>query len=739
MKVPFRYIFVLWMACLLLPTNSGVASEAERPRVAVVLSGGGAKGVAHISVLKVIEELGIPVDYVVGTSMGSIIGGLYAIGYSPEQLDSIVRAQDWMWLLSDKPKRNYRTLTEKEDETRFILSVPLARDGQKFESLVKGQNISDMFAALTVGYHDSIDFRNLPIPFACVATNITDGSEVILDKGVLAESMRASMAIPGVFSPVRKGKKVLVDGGLVNNFPVDVARRMGADIVIGVDVQQGMSEDSEVNNLTDILSKVIDIACKNKLEENLRDADAYIKVNVDGYSAASFSSAAIDSLIFRGQQAADECRGRLQEIKGRILAPVLSSKPSGTVPYPLLQKEIEVNGIYFEGLDSRDRKRVINKCRLHENTAISYKQIEQALAILRTELNYSEVSFRLFEEREGYKLVFRLAKKNATTFNVGVRFDTEEVASLLLGSSIYLHTSIPSTLLVMGRLGKQYMASLEYALQPSLMRNISLKYTFRYHDIDFYNEGNKMCNTTYNHHAFELGYSNVWLRNFRYRIGIAYELYHDTDILYKEGNRPFAQGELTDNTLSYSLQVDYNTQDNALFPQRGVKFTATGAFYTDNFVQYRDHSPFYTLSASISSAHILGRRLTLLPSAAIRKVEGKDIPRVYRNALGGETASRYLMQQLPFVGVGHTEFVNDALVIAGLKLRYRLMGKHYLSCVGSVGSNTDKLGDFGKGKILYGAGLNYAFDSKFGPLELTVGYSNLAENFYCFGNIGFYF
>lgn len=736
----YPFIKLLVLSVCLQPGDVCAADwNIHRPRVAVVLSGGGAKGVAHISALKVIEEVGIPVDYVVGTSMGSIIGGLYATGYSPEQLDSLVRSQDWEWLLSDKPRRDYRTLTEQENEGRYILSVPMMREGtlQKPESLSRGQNIGDMFAALTVGYHDSIDFRRLPVPFACIATDITDGSEVILDRGVLAEAMRASMAIPGVFSPVRKDGKILVDGGLVNNFPVDVARNMGADIVIGVDVQEGLHKADRLNNLPEIISQVVDIACKNKYDENLRQTDAYIKVNVNGYSAASFSSAAIDTLLLRGQQAADRCRDQLLEIKQQISSATVSSHPDHT-PYPLFQKDIFVNGIYFDGINPRERNRIIRKCRLHENTSISYRQIEQALTILRTELNYSEVSFRLFNEGEGYRLVFHLARKNATTFNIGVRFDTEEVASLLLGSSVYLPTRIPSTLSVTGRLGKQYMAGMKYTFHPSLMRDISLQYTYRYHDINFYRQGNKMCNATYNHHAFEVEYSSVWLRNFRYRIGVAYELYHNPDVLYKEGSIPFLR-VMTDNTVRYSARVDYNTQDHVLFPQRGIKFMVAGSVYTDNMVQYREHSPFYEIAASVSGAHSFNDRITLLPSAHLRILDGKDIPQIYRNVLGGETLSRYLSQQVPFIGVGHAEFVNDALLVGCLRLRYRITGKHYLSWIGNIASNTDKFRRAGKEKILYGIGLNYAFDSKFGPLELSTGYSNLADNFYCFGNIGYYF
>ena len=215
------------------------ALAQERKKVGVVLSGGGAKGVAHIQALKVIEEAGIPIDYIVGTSMGSIIGGLYSIGYTPQQLDSMVRKQDWMFLLSDRVKRSAMSLNEREKSEKYVFSFPFTKSPKDAVSggIIKGQNLANLFTELTVGYHDSVDFNKLPIPFACVSQNIVNGEQIVFHNGILATAMRASMAIPGVFTPVRKDSMILIDGGMINNYPVDVARSMGADIIIGVDVQ----------------------------------------------------------------------------------------------------------------------------------------------------------------------------------------------------------------------------------------------------------------------------------------------------------------------------------------------------------------------------------------------------------------------------------------------------------------------------------------------------------------------
>ena len=209
--------------------------QGQRKKVGLVLSGGGAKGVAHIGVLKVLEEAGIPIDYIAGTSMGSLVGALYAIGYDAHTMDSLVRRQDWTFLLSDKVYRYNLPFSEKEETEKYLVSVPIKNNREiKIPSgFISGQNIYNLFSDLTIGYHDSLDFKKLPIPFACVASNLVDGQEVIQDCGVLPLAMRASMAIPGAFAPVRKDGMVLVDGGISNNFPVDIAKAMGADIIIG--------------------------------------------------------------------------------------------------------------------------------------------------------------------------------------------------------------------------------------------------------------------------------------------------------------------------------------------------------------------------------------------------------------------------------------------------------------------------------------------------------------------------
>ena len=205
-----------------------INANGDRPRVAVVLSGGGAKGMAHIGVLKVIEKAGIPIDIVTGTSMGSLVGGLYSVGWNATQLDSLVRHQNWSFLLSDKTDYYSEDLFGRRKQDTYFLSKTLTAGKRKLSEaggLIMGKNLRTLFDHLTVGYNDSIDFNRLPIPFSCVATNIVDNSEYDFHSGVLAEAMRSSMSIPLAFTPIRKGDMVLVDGGLRNNYPAKDCRR----------------------------------------------------------------------------------------------------------------------------------------------------------------------------------------------------------------------------------------------------------------------------------------------------------------------------------------------------------------------------------------------------------------------------------------------------------------------------------------------------------------------------------
>jgi NTE family protein len=280
-------LFVLFSASsLFAQRSSGKSQRLNRPKVGLVLGGGGAKGATHVGVLKVIEDVGVPIDYIAGTSIGSIVGGLYSVGYSVEQLDSLFRNEDW---------------------------VDLFATGSVLELL---ENM--------VGPNDSIDFDQLPIPFRCVAYDVKAHKEVVLRSGRLAQAMRASMAIPGAFKPVRTNGMLLVDGGVMNNLPVDVVRDMGADIVIAVDLQQKKHETRDFSlkesfGIGGLLDWLVSRPDWKKYNDNCADADIYINPNLDGYDAASFNKKDITRMLEIGTDAGNAFREDLERVKKRVL------------------------------------------------------------------------------------------------------------------------------------------------------------------------------------------------------------------------------------------------------------------------------------------------------------------------------------------------------------------------------------------------------------------------------------
>ena len=730
-------LFTLLLAAL---STTTVSVAQERKKVAVVLSGGGAKGMAHIGALKVIEEAGIPVDYIVGTSIGSIVGGLYAIGYTPSQLDSIVRKQDWLLLLSDKADRKRLSLDKREDNEKYIISMPFDTKKQKnIEGLVQGKNLNTLFADLTVGYHDSIDFNRLPIPFACVATDIVSGHEVVFHEGVLSTAIRASMAIPGVFTPVRKGEMVLVDGGLKNNYPADVARAMGADIVIGINVQSEPQKADKLNKVTDILIQVIDMACKAKLESNMEQTDLFIKVNTEGYTIGSFNKEAIDSLIVRGEETTRSQLAALYALKKEVgVSREFRPQPHG--PYTSLSaiSTLFIDKIHFTDIEEREVVKILHKSQLKEHSKNSVKQIENALNVLREELAYSNVYYTLEETQDGHNLYFHLDRKMENWLNIGVRFDTEEITSFLLNIKTRLHTHIPSTVSLTGRLGKRYMAKLKYTLEPSLMKHLDFSYTYRYNDLNVYEKGHRTYNTTYHQHTVEAGYSDVWFKNFRYDVGLQFEYFHHKNLLYSidipELPRPDSR-----HFFNYFVRLHYSTFDKGYYPSSGIDFQAGYTVYTDNMARYDGHSPFSAINASWHGAFSFGSRFALLPSAYGRVIIGRGVSNFYGNMIGGDVFARYFPQQLPFAGIHNIESIERSILVGGLKLRQRLVGKHYASISGNISIADNKFQNILEGRCIYGFNLGYGFDSDFGPLEASIGYSNHTDDVKCYVNLGFFF
>lgn len=731
---------VLVVVVMLLMTATVAYPQQQRKKVAVVLSGGGAKGMAHIGALKVIERAGIPIDYIVGTSMGAIVGGLYSIGYDAQMLDSMVRQQDWKFLLSDHVDPRNQSMHERYNHGTYLLSRPIIRQGNNdvMGGLVTGYNLTNLFSRLTVGYHDSTDFRNLPIPFACVATNMVDYSEVDLHSGWLAQTMRASMAIPGFFTPVRIDSMVLVDGGLKNNYPVDVARNMGADIVIGVTLDKPMRSAAELKSGSDILMQLLDFNVKNKYDDNLRHTDVPIAVDVNGYSSTSFSTRAIDTLIYRGEKAAMGQWDSLIALKQKIgvdsnYMPLRIHRASNDY----LTHKVRLSVVDMYGIGRFDQRYITRKFHLNEGDSINSEQLEQAMTALRSDLMYSSAEYILRQMPGGYWLRITAGNRKITQASVGVRFDTEEMVGLQANSELRLPTRLPIELSVTGRLGKRYMANVAATFMPTNFRNVTLAYTFRHNDINQYNKGNRDFNVTYNYHALNLSLININGKNYSMDLTARWENFNYEDVLIGQRRDPMPFGD--EHFYSYNFRLHYDSENERYFTTRGAKLEAGYSLYTDDFVKYCDHSPLHIISGQWRVASRLNSRLTLQPTAYGRIIFGEDVPWCLSNFIGGDFAGHYIDQQLPFAGIGNIEATGNAFIAAGLKLQQRIMDNNYIILRTTIAMNSDKLRNFHHSGLMQGYQLSWAYDSLFGPINANLGYSGITKKVYFYLNLGFEF
>ncbi|MBM6992185.1 MAG: patatin-like phospholipase family protein [Prevotella sp.] len=657
-------------------------NDSIRKKVAIVLSGGGAKGMAHIGVMKVIEKAGIPVDIITGTSMGSIVGGLYSCGWNATALDSIVRQQDWAFLLSDKSVYYSQDLINRKKQNTYLLTKSFTagkRNLAEAGGLIQGKNLTQLFKRLTAGYHTPISFDSLPIPFSCVATNIVDNTEYDFHSGILAEAMRASMSIPAAFAPIRKGEMVLVDGGLRNNFPADIARQLGADYIIGSTVQGPPKTADDLVSGADVLGQIVDVNCKNKYDDNLSITDIPIRVNTSGYGPASFNLSAIDTLIRRGEEEAMKHWGELMQLKKQLGLPE-DYRPTLLSPNQEALKPID----------------------------------------------FSEDS------------IPRRPQHDRIQGSLGVRFDTEEMVALQL-NGIYLYSWKPIDIEATLRLGRNIMVSTVATWTPKRFVQMSLGYLFRHHSLNLYEQGENNWSVTYNQHQASLRFLNISIKNLSMDIFARADFYHFPRVLissqmentgFKIGNEDF---------ISYHATLHYNSEDAWLFPTRGARFQAEYAYFTDNFANYNGHIGFSELSASWQMSFALSRRLTFQPLLYGRMLFGEEIPQIRRNVIGGQWFGHYLEQQMPFVGVHHIEATDKQFIACQLKLQEQLSTNNFILLKLAGAQHADRTQDILSHSPMLGCQLAYYYRTLLGPVGATLGYSNKTKQVDFFINLGFEF
>jgi len=466
---------------IIIPTSSDTSSSkdnlpsehAVRPKVGLALSGGGAKGFAHIGVLKVLEEAGLHIDVISGTSMGAIVGALYSIGYSTAELESLVTTTDWVELFNDVAKRQDVAMELKEQTSKYAISLPLSGWEVALPTgVIAGQNVGNLLAGLTWRVHHVNNFRDLPIPFSCVATDLQTGEAVVLDNGYLSEAIRASFAIPSILTPVKMGNKLLIDGFVARNLPAQDAIDLGADIVIGVDVGRAPMKPDQITSLIDVINQTMSLQGENANKEQRLMCDYLISPDVSETSILDFAKP--KELIKKGEDAAREF---LPQIKALVDSLNAISSP----PYhykPISGDSLRIVEIEIEGLKKTTKKLVLGLMDISLPEVISKARLNMNIDRVYSSQLYERVTYQTLPVPGGTILRILVVEKNADQLRIGFHYDSEDKAAVLV--NVTLHNKILKNSLFTTdfRLGNDYGSIFSYtkylAFRPRIGINISI-------------------------------------------------------------------------------------------------------------------------------------------------------------------------------------------------------------------------------------------------------------------------
>ncbi|HLR25576.1 MAG TPA: patatin-like phospholipase family protein [Fodinibius sp.] len=649
------------------------ANEKQPPvKVGLALSGGGAKGFAHIGVLKVLEEADIQVDVISGTSMGSIVGGLYAIGYSPQMLEEIALHNNWKELYNNRASRRYQSILQKSYQDKSLLSFPFSKGSVQLpRSLIQGHNIAMLLYRLTLPYHGISDFTKLPIPFAAVATNLATGEGVHLDHGFLPDVMRASIAIPSIFEPVPIDTASYIDGGVARNIPASDARKLGADIVIASDVSGPLSPVDSLNTFISIMSQSVGFRMDASNKHQLELTDIHIRPDIKKFSSTDFDKA--EQLIKLGEEAAQRMLPQIRQMADSIRQPPPPDLPPIEIADTLLINRINIKGA---NLYLRDRLRSSLQIMTPSRQPVS--ELEYKLNKIYTSGPFSNLSYRLnpLSENKGYALNITIAADNQQSVGLGMRYDSQYKASLLFSGRFNKLFTPGDALLVDFRLGEQLKIQGNYILPLSFYPKVDLTLSTAATrtPIDLFSSGQRISSIDIERLSFSPQLNVELLPSLFLGIGPHFEGFNLNEAVGETLFLGNISGLITARALIYA-----DSFNRTYFPSKGQQFLfssdlsdrlwGSGYSFTQFIIDWQSRFPL-TKGISLLSRVTAGRTFSQSPTLPLhyRFYSGGVIPiSIFRNRqfpLLGYEVQELSGRQLKAVQIGsQIDFGNDLFLL----------------------------------------------------------------------------
>ncbi len=732
-----KIAFILLFTAIHLTVFSQNDSIKKDLKVGLVLSGGGAKGFAHIGVLKVLEEAGIRVDFIGGTSMGALVGGLYASGYNAKELDSIVRILEFNKILQESVPRKAKPFFDKESGERYILTLPVRNKKVTIPvALAKGQSALNKLSILTQHVAQIEDFNKLPIPFLCIATDIETGEQVLLNKGFLPEALRASSAFPTLFEPVEIDGRVLLDGGIANNFPVNEVIAMGADIIIGVDVQGGLGKSDDIDNAIKVIDQVVGFSTRKSNIEKIKLVNLHLKPNVNEYNVISFDK--LDEIIQEGERTA-----RLQFAELLNIAQQQTIEPKDHHKKIELPNEFFLKNIEIEGNHSYTRDYVLNKLKVSANHKIPFRKFIEGVDNLTATDNFHHVLYKFIPSDDGYTIKMNLKENDIKTVaQVAVHYDELFKSSVILNmttKNLLTKNDFLSTDLIIGdniRYNLNYFVDNGFSWSVGFKsRYSSFNSNIRFTDDDPVNK----INVNYRDLSNQIYVQTVYSRKFALGIGVEHKhLKAFTETIL---NNPLAN-ELSfvrNNYFNLISYLKFDSFDHKYFPKEGFYFDADYRWYLFATRDAVVFSPFAQLKGKIEFAYTFYKKFTLhlITEAGFNFEENNN--QVFDFHLGGY-GENFINTFVPFFGYDFADLSNKTYLKSALKIRQEIFTKNFLMFTANAARVEKNVLDsnlFNNTKV--GFALGYGLDTFVGPIEINYSWSPKTTNKHWFFNIGYWF
>ena len=588
------YLTILFNVCIFSQENANHDSpfdKTSRPKVGIALAGGGALGFAHLGVLKVIDSLNIPIDYVSGTSMGGLVGGMYAMGYDVDSMIAVIKRVDWTNLFSDRIPREDQPYFEKLKDGRYGLILDLEGITPKLPSgLIAGQKIRSLFLSLSYPYESLNNFDSLAIPFRCVAADLITGSEVVLKDGSLAEALRATMSIPSAFTPVERGDMLLIDGGVINNFPVDVIKEMGSDITIGLNLSTGEKTKESLQTLIDIMDRTADLPRLARLKENIGMADIYIESDVSNHSFADFSEKNIWAVYKKGYEAAKKNIDKLIELKKELSSYSSSSNlEERHETNRRMREEYKINppiihSVKIEGNESFEFNFIYNNLGIKTGSIFNAGDIAEKISRFYGLGYFKSISYDLRKARKGYVIVTVHVKEHKLNkLLASYRYDDVYKLIALIGIESTSFLIKGSRLLMEYQFGGLRKFNFNYSylsrtLDVPLYPYIAAEY--KSIPVNIFDEpGNKIALYKDRSWDFSFGAGTALIRNLNLSASIGLEFMDIVPVISGSADVSDLYNTFSDRLVKFNAHLIYDSLNDILVPGNGfmlkIKYEAS--------------------------------------------------------------------------------------------------------------------------------------------------------------------